>query len=407
MKEAVEVYGERVRQARVMRRLTAKAVAAELGWAPARLTRLEQSAATELPGATFAALAGLLRFPPKFFVTEPLVRVHSSDLLFRAPKSTTKTEKEYLAQFAALVGEFLDELHSRWRLPAVKLPMIDPSTPTVDAALQVRAALGVGPDEPFDYLVHVVEQAGVPVVVRRLLTTSDSADMIGVDHTRADKHLGYSTRVGDFRARPLIVVRQSPSWERTRWTLAHEVGHLVLHASGDVTEDKEEQASRFASELLAPASCLRTEVGRTPSLMSLLPVKRKWGISIGALLRHLYSSDLIDEDRFRSLQRQLYQRVNPETGQTWGRTEPGWNDREVERPRLLSKWIELGFSVSSAQPLQNFDLIFPPDVLAEFVVGQRQAPSRAGAPSARPPAAPAPAMGEVVDFSRFQRSRQA
>lgn len=389
-----------------MRRLTAKSVAAELEWAPARVTRLEQSTTTELACEVFESLIGVLRFPARFFVTEPSGRVHSSDLLFRAPKSTTKTEKEYLAQFAALVGEFLDELHSRWKLPAVKLPMIDPSVPTAEATRQVREALGVAADEPIGYLTHAIEQAGVPIVVRRLL----SASLIDGEGQSAggpmDKHLGYSTRVGDFKARPLIVVRQSPSWERTRWTLAHELGHLVLHSGGDVTDDKEEQASRFASELLAPARQLACEVSRTPSLMALVPVKRKWGISIGALLRHLYSTGLIAENRFRSLQRQLYQRTNPETGQTWGKTEPGWNEREVERPRLLSKWIELGFSVSSAQVLQNFDLMWPPDMLAEFVVGQRSAPRSTG--TAAVPVSTAPRDGgDVIDFRRFQRTRRA
>ncbi|WP_343954718.1 ImmA/IrrE family metallo-endopeptidase, partial [Tsukamurella spumae] len=228
-------------------------------------------------------------------------------------------------------------------------------------------------------------------------------------------------RVGEFKARPLIVVRQSTSWERTRWTLAHELGHLSLHWSGDVTEDKEEQASRFASELLAPLAQIRKEVSPTPSLMSLVPVKQKWGISIGALLRHLHTGGMLDDDRFRSLQKQLYQRVNPDTGRTWGRTEPGWDDRAVERPRLLSKWVELGFAVPSAQLLSTYDLIFPGDILGDFLVGQRPAPSTSASPAA--PAVPAvetttgsrggdrgagDGTADVIDFRRFQqRSRRA
>lgn len=409
----VNVYGARVRQARVLRKMTAKSVAAELGWPATRLTRLEQSSESELSSEQLAAVAGVLRFPARFFVSAPTTRVHGSDLLFRAPKSTTKTEKEYLAQYAAVAGEFLDELHSRWRLPAVKIPLIDPQTSTVSAAGQVRDALGLGRDEPITYLTHSIEQAGTPIFVRRMLSSSSTRRSGDEDSGTVDRHLGYSTRVGDFKSRPVIVLRQSPSWERVRWTLAHELGHLALHSGGgDVTEDHEDQASRFASELLAPIEQVSRDVSKTPSLMALLPVKKKWGISLAALLRHLYSSELLSEDRFRSLQKQLYQRVNADTGLTWGKTEPGWDERIIEQPRMISKWIELSFGSTSTQALATFDLMWPQDLLAEFVVGQRSAPTTRGAGTVAAVAAAAPEAGRMtggalIDFSKYQRSRQA
>ncbi|WP_232491382.1 ImmA/IrrE family metallo-endopeptidase [Mycobacterium dioxanotrophicus] len=212
--------------------------------------------------------------------------------------------------------------------------------------------MGLEHDQPIEYLTHEIERSGVVVVVRRLLTSSSRRILGDGDSTgKIDKHLGYSVRVGEFNTRPLIVVRQSNSWERTRWTLAHEVGHLVLHASGSVTEACEEQASQFASELLAPAAVLAKEVSRAPSLAELLPVKAKWGVSLGALIKHLHTSQLLTGARFEALRRQLYTRVNPDTDTTWGRVEPGWNDREVERPRLISKWLEMAFSARSAAML--------------------------------------------------------
>jgi Zn-dependent peptidase ImmA (M78 family) len=75
-----------------------------------------------------------------------------------------------------------------------------------------------------------------------------------------EKHIAYSARVGEFGERPLIVLRALKSWERTRWSVAHEIGHIVLHADGVDSDDQEEQANRFASELLAPAKALVDEV---------------------------------------------------------------------------------------------------------------------------------------------------
>lgn len=256
MKTTVQIYGLRVNQARVMRAMTVTAVMEALGWKHSRLNRLEKSTTALVPVEDFDRLVEVLRFPAKFFTTAPTSRVHPSDLLFRAPRSITVSEREYLAQFAALAGEFLDELDSRAQLPPVRLPVLPSHTPVAKAAEVVRQALGFDVDVPIEYLTHEVERSGVVIVVRRLLTSSSRRVLGDEDSTgKLDKHLGYSVRVGEFNTRPLIVVRQSNSWERTRWTLAHEVGHLSLHASGGVTEEREEQASAFASELLAPAGC--------------------------------------------------------------------------------------------------------------------------------------------------------
>ncbi|CDO24889.1 DNA-binding protein [Mycolicibacterium mageritense DSM 44476 = CIP 104973] len=372
METTVDVYGLRINQARVMRAMTVEAVREALGWKHSRLNRLEKSMTASLPAEDLERLVEVLRFPAKFFTTAPTSRVHVSQLLFRAPRSITAAEREYLAQFAALAGEFLDELDRRAQLPPLRLPVLSADTPTVQAAEMVRRAWALDSDVPIDFLTHEIERSGAAVVVRRWLTSSSRRVLGDEDSTgKLDKHLGYSVRVGEFNTRPLIVIRQSSSWERTRWTLAHEVGHLVLHASGSVTDEREEQASAFASELLAPAAVLAGEVPRAPSLAELLPVKARWGISLGALLKHLHTSQLLSTDRFEALRRQLYTRVNPETDTTWGRVEPGWNDREVERPLLIGRWLEIAFSARSAAMLAPYDLMWPQDLLEDFMAGQR------------------------------------
>ena len=133
-----------------------------------------------------------------------------------------------------------------------------------------------------------------------------------------------------------------------------------------------------------------------------MPVKAKWGVSLGALLRHLHTSGLLAEPLFEALRRQLYTRANTDTGTTWGRVEPGWDDREVERPRLISKWLEMGFNARSAAMLAPYDLPWPQDLMEDFMAGQRAAPNTtavahaaAGPGRTRPvrPAAPAATRG--------------
>ena len=172
MNTTVVVYGLRVNQARVMRAMTVTAVMEALGWKHSRLNRLEKSATAAVSVEDLDRLVEVLRFPGKFFTTAPTSRAHPSDLLFRAPRSITATEREYLAQFAALAGEFLDELHVRAQLPPVRLPVLGAHISVSHAAELVRQAWGLDADAPIEYLTHEVERSGVAIVVRRLLTSS-------------------------------------------------------------------------------------------------------------------------------------------------------------------------------------------------------------------------------------------
>jgi Zn-dependent peptidase ImmA (M78 family) len=377
-----------------------------MGWRSPRQTRLEQSDTAALDAAELQMLATFLRFPAAFFTTAPVSRVTVQDLLFRAPKSTTVAEKEYLAVLANVVGDLADELNGRTRLPAVLIEPLASGADVVAAAAQTRKWLGLDPLAPIKSLVYELECAGVPVVLRTRL--SRSTGLIDWDGpadepvgSSTEKHLGCSAQTGAYRERPVVLLRGQDSRERTRWTVAHEIGHLTLHRYGDITGREEREASRFASEFLAPAEALASEVSDVPTLNELVELKLKWRLSLGALIIHLRESKLIDATRAETLQRQLYTRVNTDTGHTFGKTEPGWNAFTPERPRLLSRWMEACYGTSAVDALAAHELIYPTDLLADILAGQRGA---AAPLPARPPSARAedkvPAGANVVALHR-------
>ena len=111
-------------------------------------------------------------------------------------------------------------LDSYNHMPPVTLPSLPSGTPVAEAASQVREALDLSGDQPIANLTYRLERAGVPVINRN----PSLAEL-------PEKHYGYSTRVGHHRERPLTVVKMMDSWERTRWTVGHQIAHLVLHGS--------------------------------------------------------------------------------------------------------------------------------------------------------------------------------
>jgi Zn-dependent peptidase ImmA (M78 family) len=356
----------------MLRHVASGDLARQMGWRAEKLSRLEGSDKTEIAPGDIERLAGVLNFPEPFFVTPLENPVRVEGLLFRAPKSMRKRERQFLAEYTAFAAEFCSWLDGLHRLPPVRFK----ARPAMDisyATRLVRDTFELAIDQPIGYLTYLIERSGVPVIVRRSDPREQLTRTKVADTSQVENHPGFSAWAGEFRERPLIAMRAVSSWERTRWTLAHEVGHVLLHHDG-LRGDAEEEASRFAGELLAPIASIRDELPDTITLSALRAIKSRWGISMGALVRHLYVNNLISDERRRTLQRQLYTRKNQETGRVWGITEPGWDERSPERPRLLKAWVERCLGTDNPHAVAATSRIWPGDIIATILSEQRGAP---------------------------------
>ncbi|WP_458779715.1 ImmA/IrrE family metallo-endopeptidase [Arthrobacter sp. D3-16] len=132
----------------------------------------------------------------------------------------------------------------------------------------------------------------------------------------------------------------------TRTSLAHEAGHLALHRFGK-TEAAEEDASAFGGALLMPAAAFRAHWPRRVTLGSLQPLKLHWGVALGDLIERGYGMGLLDHETRTSLYKQLSRR-DPRTGLTLRVQEPGWDERDPERPMLVGKLLSRGFGNSAS-----------------------------------------------------------
>jgi transcriptional regulator with XRE-family HTH domain len=374
------VFGDRLHQARTLRQRKLADVAERLDCSVPTLSKWEHARTVEITERQLSLLADTFRFSPSFFSTHPPSPLTDSDLLFKAPKGMLKREVAWLREFVRLLSELLDWLDDQRHLPPVKIrPLSRDYTNIPEAAKELRAALGFAPTQPIDYLTHAAERAGVVVAVRRRSQVDGGPWVPPAGDSSPDddpdineRHEGCSTWIGEFRERPLVLMRGVTEWDKIRWVLAHELGHLSLHAGRmAVSDESEEEASRFASELLAPIDEITKGLPRVVTLATLMDLKFQWGISLVALVRHLRNNDAISDQRKQTLYRQLYTRKNPETGRSYGATEPGSDKYAPERPALISAWIKHVTGTLVPEAVSMFANTFPPDLLASVLNEQR------------------------------------
>ncbi|PID53467.1 MAG: XRE family transcriptional regulator [Micrococcales bacterium] len=125
---------------------------------------------------------------------------------------------------------------------------------------------------------------------------------------------------------PVIVVNSANPTDRIRWTVAHEIGHLVLHRE-DATDDMEREADAFAAEFLMPALLIRPELANL-TLGKAVDLKREWGVSVAALIQRAHQLGIVSDARQASLFKQL-------SARGWRVREPASDEIAPERAELL------------------------------------------------------------------------
>jgi Zn-dependent peptidase ImmA (M78 family) len=125
--------------------------------------------------------------------------------------------------------------------------------------------------DPIPNLMELLEERGIKVLV------VDSQEHID----------GLAARVRRSRGEPVpvIVVRGGVHGERQRFSLAHELGHMVTDIEGD-EKFRERAAHRFAGAFLMPAEALWSNVGRHRTSIGwseLFALKQLLGASVQAI----------------------------------------------------------------------------------------------------------------------------
>jgi Zn-dependent peptidase ImmA (M78 family) len=103
---------------------------------------------------------------------------------------------------------------------------------------------------------------------------------------------------------PLIVLNATQPPDRMRFSLAHELGHLLMHRT-QPTRLMEDQANDFASFFLMPTQDIRPFYNRRVDLRLLAELKPVWRVSMASLLMRARSLGLIAPNQERYLWQQF------------------------------------------------------------------------------------------------------
>ena len=240
-----------------------------------------------MPSSTVSiALAEALDVPVSYLLSPTRVTLESVE--FRRPTSTRAKERasveaqvlDYVDRYLQ-VEEILGISTARYELPAGAPYPISDVVDAEDAACRLRDSWNLGRG-PIPDMTELLEERGIKVFFLALPGLVD----------------GLSCRVRrvDGDDVPAVVSSSGPSLERKRFTIAHEVGHMVLDVPSTV--DAERACQRFAGAFLAPGEELIRELGRHRhnfGFPELIEIKHMFGISAAALVLRMRDLRIITD----------------------------------------------------------------------------------------------------------------
>ncbi len=257
--------------------------------------------------ATIAQLSEVLDFPVSFFEAEDLEALPDTAVSFRSLRAMTASQRHAALAAGAFAFALHDWISSRFRLPEPAVPTLGPGVDPETAAQVVRAEWDLG-EKPTPNMIHLLEAHGVRVY-------SLAQECLEVDAFSLSRS-----------SQPFVFLNTKKSGEHSRFDVAHELGHLVLHWHHELPQGKqaEQEANRFAAAFLMPAASLVPSVQRFPTLEDIIRAKRPWKVSVAALTHRLHTLNALTEWQYRTLCVEISQRgyrrkepypINRETSQ--------------------------------------------------------------------------------------------
>lgn len=292
--------GERLSYARKYRGLSVTELADKVGVQRQTVSMYENNKLTNPEYDKIKKFSEILNFPTRFFMEKSNVEFEKSATYFRSLMTTNKiykAEQEVKIEFISIIYEFLSEYLD---FQPLNLPDIDIGTSPEEAAAILREHWNLG-NRPIDNLIYLAESNGL--IVAGFNSNSNAVDAFShkISSDLTDTYLiGYS--------------KNKSSATRIHFDIAHELGHILLHNWKEDLEclDKtefdymEKQAHKFAAAFLLPADTFIPDVlGYEGQLSHYIELKKKWKVSIAAMIIRAKDLGLISPEVYQKMMRNM------------------------------------------------------------------------------------------------------
>ncbi len=325
--------GQRLRQARLYNGLTINELAKMLGVSKQAVSQYE-TANVRPDFEKMKIITDELNFPPSYFFQDDCFDVNTKTTYFRALLSANKnarlqqvTKIRHLAIIYQILNKYLE-------FPKLNLPNLSGflNAKNIDfenlaQTLRNYWEMGMKPIDDFPYLL---EKNGIIV----------ASYPVNQSHIDA-----YSQKISvDGNDKYIIVLSNDKNLAaRSNFDAAHELGHILLHNwEIDLEElpredfkQQEREANEFAAAFLLPKNAFLKDVSLYPKdLKYYIELKRKWKVSISAMLIRANRLGVLSDNQYQYLMKQM-------TINNWRQREPLDDILIKKEPVLLNKSIEI------------------------------------------------------------------
>lgn len=337
------MFNVRLRRARKAAGLSLRDLGERVGVSHAAIKKYEDGAA--MPSSDILIkLSRTLKVRSEYFFRPALVTLEGIE--YRKHNALPKKRLD------AITHAVIDQIERRMELenlfpqpPVQPFATIDglPDSITVmdqieAVAERIRGAWALGLD-PIPDLINVLETHGIRVFM--------------IEADSASKFDGLAARVGGM---PIVVVGRHWPGDRQRFTLAHELGHLMLQGRLADDLDEEMACNRFAGAFLFPRASVLQELGEHRNaieLKELALLKEEFGLSMAGILYRARDLGIISP-AYRDEQARLFRFKG------WSRKEPG-QDYPTEKAHIFEQLVfhalaEEYIGESKAAELMNMPL---------------------------------------------------
>lgn len=339
---------KRITEARNARGYSATELADMLGVTRQTVYRYEQGLSVPISQIQ-DKLSKKLDFPLSFFYNYYDPDMPMGTTFFRSMRTAESRKRTMVDIRCNWAGRIYGLLMNYLNLPEFNIPKTDlilrSGEPTDDdielCASSLRECWRV-PSGPINNLINRSEYNGIMVF---------KADIRNEKVDACHKMIA---------GKPVVFVcRDKSSACRNRFSLAHEIGHMMMHGyiSQEELADKrvldriENEANKFASALLLPRDDLINDVCST-NLDFLFMLKRKWRVSLAAIVYRCYDIGIFTDSQNLQLQKQI-------SMNRWRKKEPLDDEISDEQPQSFKSAISLLFEnniLSKRQFIDTFDL---------------------------------------------------